>query len=106
VGHLHQDPRPVARVRLGTARAAMLEVAQDLERLLDDGMRLFALDVDHKTHAARFMLEAWIVKSLFQRRGACHPRRVVGSLRCITGHCLAMVAICSLILDINFTIAQ
>jgi hypothetical protein len=43
----------------------MLEVAQHLERLLDDGMRLFAFDVDHKAHTARFMLEARIVKPLF-----------------------------------------
>jgi hypothetical protein len=106
VGHLQQDARAVAGVRLGPARAAVLEVAQHLERLLDDGVRFFALDVDHKAHPARIMLEAWVIKSLFRRRAGLRPRRVVGSLRCFTGHCLAMVAICSLILHINYAIAQ
>jgi hypothetical protein len=80
----------------------MLEVAQHLERLLDDGMRLFALDVDHKAHTARFMLEAWIVKSLFRWRAGLRPRPVVVSLRCFTGHFPAIiVSSCSLIFDIN-----
>jgi hypothetical protein len=53
------------------------------------------------------MLEAWIVKPLFQRRGAWHPRRVFGSLRCITGHFLAIiVAFCSLIFDIIYAVSQ
>ena len=65
-------------------------------------LRFFALDVDHKTHTARFMLEAWVIKALFQRRCARHPRRVVMSLRCFTGHFPAIiVSSCSLIFDIN-----
>jgi hypothetical protein len=85
----------------------MLEVAQHLERLLDDGVRLFALDVDHKADTARFMLEAWIVKSLFRWRDGLHPRRVFGSLSCFTGHFLAIiVAFCSLIFDINYAVSQ
>jgi len=70
----------------------MLEVAQHLERLLDDGVRLFALDVDHKADTTRFMLEAWIVKPLFRWRDGLHPRRLVVSLRCFTGHFLAIDA--------------
>jgi hypothetical protein len=70
-------------------------------------VRLFALDVDHKANTARFMLEARIIKSLFQRSRAWHPRRVFGSLRCSTGHFLAIiVTFSSLIFDINLAVSQ
>jgi hypothetical protein len=74
----------------------MLEVAQYLKRLPDDGVRLFAFDVDHKADTARFMLEAWIVQPLFWWRAGLHPRRVVMSLRCSSGHFLANIAFISL----------
>jgi hypothetical protein len=37
------------------------------------------------------MFGARIVKTLFQRRGTCHPRRVFGSLSCVTSHLLAII---------------
>ena len=94
VGYLHQNARAVSGVRLGTARTAVLEVAQHLERLLDDGVRFFALDVDDKADAARIMLEARIVKPLLGRR-RYPPRPVFGPLCCVTAHLLAIIVLLS-----------
>jgi hypothetical protein len=59
--HLQQDTRAVAGIDFATARAAVFEVEQNLERLLDDGVRLFAFDIDDEADAARFVLEARII---------------------------------------------
>jgi len=68
VRRLDQNAGPVAGVGLTTARAAAVQVQQHLQRLLNYGMGLPALDVDHETHSAGFMLEPRIVKTLFGRR--------------------------------------
>ncbi len=65
MGNLHQDPGSVAGVLLATAGAAMVEVLQYRQRLIDDLMGLLALDVDDEPDAASIMLEARIVKPLF-----------------------------------------
>ena len=67
VRYLHQDARAVAGVHFAAARAAMIEVHQDRERLLHDLVGFFPLHVDDETHAARVMLELRIVKALLWR---------------------------------------
>jgi hypothetical protein len=53
------------------------------------------------------MLEARVIKSLFQRRAGLCPRPVVESLYRFTRHFLAnRIAFASLIFDINFTVSQ
>jgi hypothetical protein len=46
----------------------VVEVLQDSEPLLDDQMRLQALDMGDKTHAARIVFVNWIVESLGKGR--------------------------------------
>ena len=65
VRHLHQNAGAVAGVFLAAASAAMIEILQDHERLLDDLVRLFALDIDDKADAAGIVFETRIVKPLF-----------------------------------------
>ena len=69
---MHEDARAVAGVRFATARAAVVEVDQNLERLGDDVVRLPALDVDDEADAARVVLELRIVKALFCGRAEPH----------------------------------
>ena len=69
--HLHQDSRSVAGIGLATARAAMVQVAENLEGLLDDLMGLFSFDVHHEADATGFMLEPGIVQALFGRQPVC-----------------------------------
>ena len=52
LGQLHQDAGAVAGLRIGAARRAMREPAQDLEALVDDGARPLALDVRDEADAA------------------------------------------------------
>ena len=63
-GDLDQDARAVAGVGLAAAGAAVVQVQQDLQRLLDDRVGLPALDVDHEAHAAGVVLELRVIKPL------------------------------------------
>src|SRR6185436_11811389 len=63
VGHLHQDACPIARVRFATARAAMVEVSENLECVRDDRVGFSAFDVNHETDPASVMFESGIVKA-------------------------------------------
>ena len=56
IRHLDQDAGAVAGVRLAAARAAMLQVDEQLQALLDDRVRTSALDVDDEPDAARVVL--------------------------------------------------
>jgi hypothetical protein len=56
VGDLQQDARPVAHQRIGTDRTAVVEVLEDLQTLLDDAVRLLALDVRHEADTAGVVL--------------------------------------------------
>ena len=71
VRHLDQAAGAVAHQRVGTDRAAMIQIDQDLQPASDDIVRLSALDVDDEAHAARVMLVAGIVQS-WSRRGSHH----------------------------------
>ena len=74
VRHLQEDAGAVAGVLLAAAGAAVLEVQQDLDRLLDDLVRLAALEVDDEADAAGVVLVARIVEALFPRRPERHGR--------------------------------
>ena len=52
VGNLDDDSRAVPRHRVASACAAVLQVDQNLDALLDDIVGLLALDVDHKADTA------------------------------------------------------
>ena len=86
VRHLEEDAGAVAGVDLATAGAAVVEVAEGLERLLDDGVGFLALDMDDKADAAGVVLELRVVKALPGRRRCAHP---AGNqvLLSVTGHC-------------------
>ena len=62
--NLRQDAGAVAGARVGTDRPAVLEVAQDRERVLDQPMRLLALDVGDEPDAAGILVERGIVEAL------------------------------------------
>jgi hypothetical protein len=64
VRHLDQDARAVARVLLAAARAAVFEVDENLERLLDDLVRAAALEVNDEAHAAGVVLVRRVVQTL------------------------------------------
>ena len=63
VRDLHQDAGAVAGARIGADRAAMLEVEQDRQRVLDDLVRLAALDVGNEPDAAGILVERRIIKT-------------------------------------------
>ena len=64
VRHLQQDAGAVTGVGLAAAGAAMLEIDQQLQPLLDDGVRAASFEVDDEADAARIALEAGVVKTL------------------------------------------
>ena len=68
VGHLQQHAGAIAGVGLAAAGAAVVEVLQHLDRLLQDLVRLAALDVDHEADAAGVVLEPGIVEALLGRQ--------------------------------------
>jgi hypothetical protein len=72
VGHLQENPRAVARVGFTPARAAMIKIQENPQSLLNNIVRFPALDVDNKSHPARFMLESRVVQTLL--RGQPDPR--------------------------------
>ena len=56
IGQLDQDASAVAHQLVGTHRAPVIQVFQDLQCVLDNVMALFALDVGHKAHTASIVL--------------------------------------------------
>ncbi len=58
VRDLHQDAGAVAGARVGADGAAMFEVAENVDRVVDDLMRLPALDVGDEADAAGILFEA------------------------------------------------
>src|SRR5262249_35057693 len=63
IGHLHQDAGAVAGAGLAAAGAAMEQVEQHLQALLDDAVRLAAFDVHDEADAAGVVLVARIVEA-------------------------------------------
>ena len=68
VRHLHQDAGAVAGVDLASARAAMQQVDEQLQRLADDAVGLLALDVNDEADAAGVVLVPRIVQPLGRDR--------------------------------------
>jgi hypothetical protein len=64
IRHLKEDAGAVACVRLGAARAAVLQVPEHGKRLLDDRVRSSAVDVGHEADAAGVVLVTWVVETL------------------------------------------
>ena len=73
VRRLDEDARAVAGIGLAAARAAMVQVQQHLQGLLDDGVGLPAFDVGHESHPAGLVLELRIVQALLGRRSSPLP---------------------------------
>ena len=63
VGDLQQDPGAVTGVGIGALGAAMLEVLQRVERLLDHGMTRLSPQLRHEGDAARVVLVGGIVEA-------------------------------------------
>ncbi len=64
VRHLQQQAGAVTGVGLAAARAAVLEIDEELQALLDDVVRLLPLQVDDEADAARVLLVLRVVESL------------------------------------------
>ena len=62
VGQLDQDARAVAHQLVGAHRAAVVEVLEDLQTLLDDAVRSLALDVGDEADAAGVAFLARVVE--------------------------------------------
>ncbi len=69
VGNLDQDAGAVAHQRVRADRAPVVEVLQDLQALLDDGVALVALDVGDEADAAGVVLVGWVVQDLARAWG-------------------------------------
>ena len=61
MGHLHEDARPVAGGFVAPAGPSMAEVHQNFQTILDDGMRLAALDVTYQADPASVVLKTRII---------------------------------------------
>ena len=83
VRDLEQDAGAVARVGLGAGGAAVLEVAQYGERLLDQRMAGLAGEGGHEADAAGVVLVAGVVHTL-RGRASIHERPF-GDLECWDG---------------------
>jgi len=92
VWHLNEHAGTVSGVDLATARATMIEVAQDLDGLLQDPVGFAALHVHDETDAAGLVLVPGVVQALLAglptlttmgaaREALGETRRVVGLLR-------------------------
>ena len=86
VGNLNGDPDAVADVRLSSGGAAMVEVDQALQGLIDDGPARHTRHVGNEAHTARVVLECRVVEALCRRRrregAGAYRRPVFDSWRC------------------------
>ena len=94
---LDENARTVTGIGLATARAAVIQVQQHLQRLLNDGMGLPALDIDHEPHAAGLVLELRVVKTLFGRRTGSLRLTAIAFALCSNRH-FSEIGISTLIL--------
>ena len=63
IGDLQQDPGAVAGVRIGALRAAVLEVLERVERLLDDGVARLAPQLRDERDATGVVLVGGVVEA-------------------------------------------
>ncbi len=74
VGHLDHDPGAVARAGVATAGAAVSQVLDDPDALVDDVVGLAVVDVRDEAHTARVVLECGVVEAcLLQVSDHCRP---------------------------------
>ena len=85
VGQLDQDAGAVAHQLVGAHRAAVVQVLQDLQALLDDGVALLALDVGHEADAAGVMLVGGRIQAVFLQMGDLGSRRHGALLQFVAG---------------------
>ena len=64
MGHLHEDAGAVAGVRLAAAGAAVFQVEENLDRLLDDVVRFAVVQVDDEADAARIVFVPGVIQPL------------------------------------------
>ncbi|CPO01337.1 Uncharacterised protein [Bordetella pertussis] len=64
VGNLDQDAGAVAHQLVGAHGAAVIQVFQDLQALLDDGVALAALDMGHEADATGVVLVVRVIQAL------------------------------------------
>ena len=77
MGHLQQHAGTVAGIGFATAGAAMVEVDQDLQALLNQVMGLAPLDVRHEPDAAGLVFKLRIIEPLLGREPAGHVTAVL-----------------------------
>ena len=73
VGHLNDDAGAIARVLLASARAAMFQVDEDLQRFLDDIVGAPSFDVHNEADTARVVFGVGVVQTLSGRWRAHSP---------------------------------
>lgn len=81
VGNLDQDAGAVAHQLVGAHGAAVIQVFQDLQALLDDGVALAALDMGHEADATGVVLVVRVIQAL----GAGRPIRLASMGVAATG---------------------
>jgi hypothetical protein len=75
VRNLNQDAGAVTSFGIAAAGAAMGEIYQDLDSLLDDLMALLTANAGYKTHSASVVLIRGIVETLRRRQTVlCFPK--------------------------------
>jgi hypothetical protein len=77
IGHLNQDARSVTGSRVGTDRAAVLEIAKGFERQSDDVVSRFAAQRGDHGQTAGVLLETGVVHALLRR---ISPAGTIGRL--------------------------
>ncbi len=68
IGDLNKDARAVAHELVGPDRAAVIQVFQDLQTLLDDCVAFLALDMGHEADAAGVMFVLRVIQALGRRQ--------------------------------------
>ncbi|MCK6391725.1 MAG: hypothetical protein L6Q40_12025, partial [Azonexus sp.] len=71
----NQDTGTVTLQGIGTYGTAVINVLQDQQTLLDDGVTLLAFDMGNKTHAASVVLVGGVVQTLPIRYCRFHHTR-------------------------------
>ncbi|EXI75851.1 MAG: hypothetical protein AW07_00779 [Candidatus Accumulibacter sp. SK-11] len=81
IGKLDQDPGAVTHQGIGADRAAVIEVLQDQQPLLDDRVTLLAPDLRDETDATCVVLVGRVVEALPFWYGGIHHSRILTKLR-------------------------
>src|SRR5439155_11816423 len=82
VGDLDQQARTVGELRVIAHGAAVSEVSQHRQALLDDGVRLPALDVGYEADAAGVMLVVRVIQALsLQGHGGTNEYTIIALQR-------------------------